>query len=100
MPTIDVQTEQERPGGWTYRVVIHHDTGPCSEHTVTLAWVDHDHWSGGRLPPSVMVQRVIEYLFDQGVFAGEGVSSMPAAFDAARARRWRPEIDQELRAVG
>lgn len=100
MPTISVQTEQELPGGWLYRVVIHGDDGFATDHDVRLAWVDHDHWCGGRLPPSTVIQRVIEHLVAQGHLTGlDAGQPLPASFDAARARRWSPGIDAQLRAA-
>lgn len=98
MTTIRVNTEQEQPGGWLYGVAIEHADGTTSLHQVRLAWVDHDHWCGGRLPPSVVIQRVVEHLLGQGHLAGLSPGDpLPATFDAARARRWSPGIDAELR---
>lgn len=98
MATIRVNTEHEQPGGWLYEVEIDHGEGVCTRHEVRLAWVDHDHWCGGRLPPSVVIQRVVEHLTAQGHLAGlQPGQALPATFDAARARRWSPGIDEQLR---
>jgi hypothetical protein len=95
---IDVQTEQDIPqgGGWTYHVVVRHEAhngsaARTTEHDVRLAWVDHDHWSGGRCPPSRVVERLFELLVER-----QTLRSIPARFDAATARRWFPELDHEL----
>lgn len=89
---IDVQTEQEIPRGWTYHVVIQDDHGATTEHDVSLAWLDHDHWCGGRRPPSQVVEAVVNFVLDHG-----GPRPLPARFDAAKARWWIPMLDQELR---
>jgi hypothetical protein len=74
-------------------VVVSRDGGARSEHSVTLAWVDHDYWSGGRCPPS----RVVEALF-QVLTAHEDEWPIPPRFDAATARRRIPLLDSEMHA--
>lgn len=84
--TITIETERETRNGWVYRVVV--GRGPeRSEHDVTLAWVDHDHWCGGRYAPSHVVERLMEVLGDR---------ELPARFDAATARRWIDGLDERL----
>ncbi|MDX2147911.1 MAG: hypothetical protein SFZ23_10345 [Planctomycetota bacterium] len=95
LPRVDVQEESEAPRGWSYHVVLEYETGRVSEHTVSLNWVDHDYWSGGKLPPSMVVRQVLEYLL-----ARMDASGFPASFDAARARRWFPAIDTDIRIQG
>lgn len=92
MIEIDVKTETEEARGWTYLVEVRHDDGAVTSHTVTLAWVDHDHWTGGSVAPSRTIQAVLKYVIEQAPERG-----LPAEFDAARARRWLPRIDRELR---
>lgn len=92
MARIDVRFEREKGRGWAYDVDILREDGSTSTHRVTLAWVDHDHWTGGSCPPSRTVEAVLRYVVDHA--PGQ---ALPAAFDAARARRWLPAIDSELR---
>jgi hypothetical protein len=92
IPRVEIATEEERPGGWSYQVLIHRDGGPDS-HTVTLSWRDHDYWCSGASAPSRVIQAVVEYLLRHETPA------LPPKFDAARARRWLPQIDQEIRGV-
>lgn len=91
MANVQVQREVEEGRGWCYAVRLCRDDGSVSEHTVRLAWVDHDHWSGGRVSPSRTIEALLRYVVER-VPAQE----WPAAFDAARARRWVPELDREL----
>lgn len=91
---IDVQAETQTAHGWSYVVVIEHD-GKSAEHTVTLAFVDHDYWSGGRVPPSKMVESVLRYALER-----VQPESLPTKFDAARLRRVLPRLDEEVRVAG
>jgi hypothetical protein len=92
IPRVEVTTEEERPGGWSYAVVVHRENGPAS-HTVTLSWRDHDYWCGGASSPSRVIQAVLEFTLRHET------PPFPRKFDAARVRRWLPQIDQELRGV-
>lgn len=83
-----VLEEHETHNGWSFRVAL--DTrGGTSEHELSLSWVDHDHWTGGAVPPSALAERLLSVLAAR-------VPDLPARFDAARARRWVPEIDALL----
>lgn len=90
MREVEVQTETPEAAGWSYVIQVRSD-GRESSHRVHLSWLDHDYWSGGALAPSRVIQAVIEYLLDHAPEA------LPARFDAARARRIAPQIDQALR---
>lgn len=92
MAAIVVQTEQEAQRGWSYTLQVRHDDGTHTDHVVTLAWVDHEHWCGGRLAPSRVIEAVVGYVLDH-----RDSAPLPPSFDAARARRWFPEIDEALR---
>ncbi len=96
MATVRVESEQETQRGWLYRLAVLRDDGSESLHDVRLAWVDHDHWSGGRVAPSRVVEAVVRYVLERAS------RPLPPSFDAALARRWLPQIDRELRegAVG
>ena len=88
-----VLNEEETVRGWRYRVRVERAGAPgATEHEVTLAWVDHEHWCGGRQPPSATVETVVRYLADR-----ETERPLPPRFDAAAARRWFPAIDREIR---
>jgi hypothetical protein len=88
---VDIQTEEESGRGWEYHAKVERDQGQTTEHTVKLAWVDHEHWSGGRVAPSKVVESLLEFLLER-----EGKHLIPASFDAATVRRWYPEVDKEL----
>jgi hypothetical protein len=85
---IEIQTEEETGRGWVYLAGVELE-GRRSEHTVRLAWVDHELWSGGRVPPSRVVESLLGFLIERG-------REVPAQFDAAAVRRWFPDVDQEL----
>ena len=90
----EILTEVEVAHGWSYEVVLHHLGGTTSEHTVSLAWCDHDYWSGGRLAPSRVIQTVLEYAISH---LPAGFRELPKKFDAARLRRICTLLDSELR---
>jgi hypothetical protein len=89
MAQIRVENEQETPRGWRYHVVVEREGAAATEHEVALAWVDHEHWCGGRLAPSTVVERLFGVLLEQG-------DEIPARFDASTARRWCRALDEEL----
>jgi hypothetical protein len=95
MARAHVETEESLSRGWSYRVVLSRDNGISTTHTVTLHWADHDHWSGGRLAPSRVVEIVLLHLLSHAAAA----DALPERFDAAKVRRWCPGIDSELRAA-
>lgn len=91
LPRLEIHNEREIPRGWTYALVMHHPDASVTRHEVSLAWSDHDYWSGGRLAPSATVEHVLTCLTHSCPSL-----LLPAKFDLARARRWHPEIDREL----
>ena len=93
MLSINTHSETLLNHGWQWQALVTHN-GQSSTHTFTLSWQDHDHWCGGTVPPSRMVERVVEYCLTRRE------EPLPLKFDAARARRWFPEIDREIRQCG
>jgi hypothetical protein len=89
IPQIRVEQEEETPRGWRYRATIEREGAGATEHEVTLAWVDHEHWSGGRVAPSTVVERLLGVLVERG-------EELPERFDAATARRKFKGLDDEL----
>jgi len=89
--TVTIFTESDTGRGWSYEVELVHPDGTATHHRVDLAWVDHDHWSGGRRSPSVVVQAILEWVLAQG-----DRRLLPARFDASTLRRWYPDLDGAL----
>lgn len=85
---VRIETEEEFGRGWRYRAVVLRG-GVEQEYTVTLSWADHEYWSGGRLPPSAVVEGVVRYVAARR-------DDLPTRFDAATCRRWFPGIDRSL----
>jgi hypothetical protein len=85
-----VLEEHETPNGWSFRLALDRHGHPETEHEMTLSWVDHDHWTGGTTPPSRLAERLVAILAAR-------VPQLPARFDAAKARRWAPDVDDLLR---
>lgn len=91
-PTVEITQETETSCGWVHTARADVD-GRVKTFTIRLAWVDHDHWSGGAKPPSETVRAVLEAL----LLVRDQVE-IPDAFDAATARRWAPDLDALVRA--
>ena len=99
---IRVGQERETAHGWSYEIVVHPvEAGADDQPTrapvraclVSLNWSDHDHWSGGVCPPSVVIERLMSLLIEL-----RPDLDLPERFDAATVRRWIPDLDAQLRA--
>jgi hypothetical protein len=88
---VRVQTEEQTPTGWAFRVVVDHDDARSTEHQVNLSWADYEFWSGGSVPPADVAAGVVHFLIRHSD-AGEP----PARFDAATIRRLHPSLDQRI----
>lgn len=101
--TIRVGHEREMPRGWSYEILVRSampvagdqpSDAPCERAcSVTLSWSDHDHWSGGACPPSVVIERLMTLLIEL-----RPDMDLPPRFDAATIRRWIPDIDAHMHA--
>ena len=91
---IEVVQETEVPGGWLHTVRISRPESTTTTHDVRLAWVDHEYWCGGALPPSRVTAAVVDCLVGY-----EPIIELPPRFDASTARRWVPGIDDQLARV-
>ena len=89
-PVIDVQREREGARGWSYDVTLTRSE-VASDHAVTLSWSDHDHWSGGAIPPSRVVERILAWLADE-----HPEVVWPQQFDVSTVRRRFPDLDETL----
>lgn len=111
MTRIEVEIERETGRGWSYEVSIRRDragdpdTGTSTataigttRHTITLSWVDHEHWCGGVKAPSRVIEALVATLLArEGDSTATGAAfELPAIFDAATARRWFSSLDDEL----
>ncbi len=89
---IDVYQESSTDCGWQYGVRIHPaEPGHPRDVEVSLSWVDHDHWCGGTLAPSTLLERVLRVLVDV-----RPARLWPDRFDASTIRRWVPGFDSML----
>lgn len=90
MDRVTIGAESESAAGWTYEVRVER-AGVEREHRVHLAWVDHDHFSGGTRPPSEVIRSLLEALLD-----ARPELELPSTFDASVIRRWAPGIRESL----
>ena len=89
--SVRIDAERETDRGWSYRASIQWAHAPPAEVELSLSWHDHDHWSGGAIPPSRVAEGVLR-------MAGEalGPSGLPARCDAATLRRLVPGLSERL----
>lgn len=89
--SVEVGEEGETDRGWSYRVRIQWASGDPTDLQLALSWHDHDHWSGGAIPPSRVAEGVLR-------MAGEalGPAGLPPRCDAATLRRLVPGLSERL----
>lgn len=100
---VECTAVRETAGGWLCTVSVSDAQGQ-REHEVRLAWCDHDYWSGGAQAPGDLTQRLVKLLIEargSTLHVDSAVPwPLPAKFDAAKARRWCPSLDDDLRHAG
>jgi hypothetical protein len=87
-----VGLETETMHGWSWSVAIETDSGRRNHH-VRMSYHDHDLWSGGARPPSVVLKHVLMLLADR-----VDAQTLPGTFDVAVARRLVEGFDHLARA--
>lgn len=92
---VSLGTETETDHGWTYEVVIDRADGRRTTHRVTLAWVDHDHLSGGSAPPSRVAEAALRAALPE-----LSERPLPERFDIATVRRLVPDLPERMRSPG
>ncbi len=92
---VSLGAETETDHGWTYEVAIDRADGRRTTHRVTLAWVDHDHLSGGSTPPSKVVEGVLRAALPE-----LSARPLPERFDIATVRRLVPDLVERMRLPG
>lgn len=81
--------EHETEGGWSFTVRV----GRGSEdrlHTLSLSWVDHEHWTRGSVPPSRTAEGIVRVALTK-------MKELPERLDAARLTREIGGFDGLLR---
>lgn len=100
---IECTAVREDPGAWSCTVEVGSE-GASTSHEVRLAWCDHDYWSGGLAAPGSLAERLVRFLVEARVSPDHPDACipwpLPAKFDAAKARRWCPAVDSDLRTAG
>ena len=89
--SVVVDEERENQRGWSYLLTLSWKSRGTTEHEITLSWVDHDQLTGGSLPPSQLVERVITI-----AASAMGVDDLPTKFDVSSMRRAIPEFERLL----
>lgn len=87
---VRVVGETQERTGWVFEVEVERD-GRLTTHRVRLAWADYDYWCHGMTAPARVAETVVRFLAER-----ESATLNRVEFDAARARREFPEIDELL----
>jgi len=87
-----IQSERATSHGWEFNAGVESGAG-VSTHIVSLDWADHDHWSGGAVPPSRVAEAVLRVAAAH--LPGGGT---PSRFNASTLRRMLPNLDALVRA--
>lgn len=91
MAAVHLGEESETDRGWCYRTEILWTSGTPTRHVLTLSWADHDHWTGGKIPPSALAEVVL------GAAAEAlGRDALPDHFDASTISRRIPGLADRL----
>lgn len=90
MATIHIGEESELTNCWQYEVQVTTRRNTY-DFTVRLNWSDYDHWSHGRVSPSVVVHAVMRFILDK-----QPPEEMAQQFDCAKLRMMYPEMDEAL----
>ena len=90
--SIVIDEEHDTDRGWSYLITLSWKSRGTTEHQVSLSWVDHDQLTGGSLPPSQLVERVITI-----AASAMGVDDLPTKFDVSSMRRAIPEFERLVR---
>ena len=90
--SIVIDEERDTDRGWSYLITLSWKSRGTTEHQVSLSWVDHDQLTGGSLPPSQLVERVITI-----AASAMGVDDLPTKFDVSSMRRAIPEFERLVR---
>ncbi len=88
---IDIAQETETAHGWSYRLSLTLDDDTETHHTLELAWVDYEYWSGGDKPPSLVAERLLEAAFEI-----DPDLALPRTTDASTLRRQITDLDQAV----
>ena len=92
MAEIEVVSEKEEPGGWSFRLRIGEGAGDDMMRTLRLSWVDYNLWSDdGSDPPHAVARAVVLFLLSRIT-----ARDVPGTIDASTARRRFPGADDEI----
>ena len=92
MAEIEIVSEKEESGGWSFQVRIGEGANDDVTRTLRLSWADYNLWSDdGSDPPHAIARAVALFLLSRMTAA-----DLPATIDASTARRRFPGADDEI----
>ncbi len=92
MPEVEIVSEQEGQGGWSFQLRIQAGVGEDATRTLRLSWADYNLWSDdGSDPPHAVARAVVLFLLSRIT-----ATDVPGTIDASTARRRFPGADDEI----
>ncbi len=92
MAEIEIVSEKEEPGGWSFQVRIGEGASDDVTRTLRLSWADYNLWShDGGDPPHAVARAVALFLLSR-----ISAADVPVTIDASTARRRFPDADDEI----
>lgn len=89
MAHVEILSEQETPGGWSFRAQIMGTDSVLRHHRITLSWADYNLWSpDGTDEPARVAEAVLAFLLSR-----VGPGEIRDRFDAAVLRRRFSDAD-------
>lgn len=92
MAQVEILSEQERDGGWTFNVQALDEAGSLHRFDLRLSWADYNLWSpDGADPPDRIAEAVMSFLL-----ARQPAGELRPSFDASIARRMHADADAAI----
>lgn len=92
MAQVEILSEKEAAGGWSFQMQILDETSTLRRHRITLSWADYNLWSpDGTDEPAQVAEAVLTFLLQR-----LPTEEIRTSFDAASVRRWFGDADEQI----
>ena len=92
MAQVEILSEQETAGGWSFQMQVLDDRSALRQHQITLSWADYNLWSpDGTDEPARVAEAVLGFLLSR-----RPAGKIRQSFNAASVRRWFADADEQI----